>query len=274
MDVLRLLLVVLASGTFVLCARRAAFRGGFVWLARAAAVGAAAGAAWFLYVHGAGSGGARVATVAVLAGGGVGCYLTAGAHVKWSRAGAGVAALLGATLCAGAFLAQAVERDPHGGWARGSAAPGAALAQLERAAADLAVRERELVRRLADGIPAFRDRLHQQAAGVRAQLAAGAAGEDSPLAAELREISRLVLALADEEHELERLLARVRRERRRLDRLEGAEVHLADHAETWDELDRLEREARLRLELPLEDRLGTGVLEQARIDALADQVGR
>ena len=56
-----------------------------------------------------------------------------------------------------------------------------------------------------------------------------------------------------------------RRKERRLDRLIGAEKHLGVDDALLDELDAIWSEAGQRLSAPLDDRLGTGAVQEAAL---------
>ena len=134
----------------------------------------------------------------------------------------------------------------------------------------------ELERRIAQGIPAFRRELYQQASEVRIQIA----GEQSAsvrdtLERELREIAASLAALDNDEEECRQTIARMRSAERRLKRTLSSQEHLGKPAaDALAEIARLEQEAARRLEVRLGVKLGGGAIEDTMIESKLQELRR
>jgi hypothetical protein len=135
--------------------------------------------------------------------------------------------------------------------------------------------ERGLDMRLMSGIPDFRRKLEADAATVKGELPSASAAAKVRLEDELREIARLMLAVDRETEETKDLIARVRQERRRLERLRDTREYLGDDQQLMAELDAVWKQAGARLSRPLDTMLGSGAVASAQVDQkVAELMGK
>lgn len=232
------------------------------------AASALIGAAMTLLRFGPGEGLARLLTVGVPGLACLSCYWAVHRHLESSRYAAGLnASILGFALFCLAFLAQFGERGLVASWQELETAdsPAAESRRISDQLARLDSREVELQERQEVGIPAFRQRLRQDAQEVQAALASASPAVAGSLGDELEEIARLLVALKQEESAVADLLVRLRQEQRRLGRLRSTRETLGDNDELLAELDRIWIEAGTRLNRPLDERLGRGVIEERQV---------
>ncbi|MEM7201298.1 MAG: hypothetical protein AAF628_13585 [Planctomycetota bacterium] len=203
--------------------------------------------------------------LAVAAGGAAGCVLYLFRYLLRRQLLAGATSLgLGLGL---ATIAQwiALGEATAASHPRNLDSPAGITAHLER----LDERQTALEDRVAHDLPQLQTQLLAQAAEVRAELKNAVGADAAPahrLRGELREIARLLLALEAEGEQATELIARLRQETRRLERLRGAAVLESDTAALATELDELWQQAGVRLNVPLDRRLGADAIAEVEVD--------
>ncbi len=138
----------------------------------------------------------------------------------------------------------------------------------------LGSRRRALELRLTRDIPQFRRKLREDASTARNELQTAGAANRERLREELREVAKLMLAVDREESDARELTTRIGQEIRRLERLRTSRQVLADDTALVAELDAIWQRAGQQLSQPIDDRLGTGAIADAEIEAKLDELIR
>lgn len=140
---------------------------------------------------------------------------------------------------------------------------------VTRKKSEFATQRGQLEERLEDGIPGMRKKLESQAAEVRSELATADAGQKVKLESELREIARDLVALEKKEQQTESLIASIKSEERRLDRVGIAKL-LEDDSSKREEVDKVWKEANAAISAPVDETIGSSVDDLEVQSKLAD----
>lgn len=140
---------------------------------------------------------------------------------------------------------------------------------VTRKKGEFSTQRTQLEERLNEGIPNTREKLKSQAKEVRAEIAKADSGLKVKLESELREIARGLVALEKKEDQTATLIASIKSEERRLERVGIAKL-LEDDSSKREAVDKVWKDASAAISAPVDETLGSTVDDLEVDSKLAD----